>query len=113
VIKNENDKNGLLIDAVTLGNKIHITQINYSEDIDSLENLTFNFNQVDERARNFIENEYKGPHFYTLDQSVKSSFHDLLNQYGIDENIASLIDVLSIEKDQELYLNWLKNLNKF
>lgn len=112
-IKSKSSKSGLLIDAVAVDNKIHITQINHSTEIEALENKTFNFKQVDTKLSSFLKEEYAGPHFYTLDKELQKSFSELLENLGLDDQIASVVSVLSVEKDQELYLNWLKTLNKF
>jgi len=108
-LKSEKNKNGILIHAVTINDKIHITQVNYSEDINSLENKNFNFNNVDSKTKEFLKEEYQGPYFYTLDKNLQKSFSELLEYFGIDESISSVISVLAVEKDQELYLRWLKD----
>jgi hypothetical protein len=101
-----------MIDTVTINNNIHITQVNYSEDIYSLENKTFNNETIDAKNNEFLKEEYQGPHFYTLDKNLQKSFSNMLAYFGIDETLASVINVLAVEKDQELYLRWLKDLNK-
>lgn len=98
---------------MAVSDKIEITQVNHSSEIDALESKTFNLKRVDENTNALLKVEYSGPHFYTLDIKLKKSFSDMLNHLGFDDQIASVISVLAIEKDQELYLNWLKNLNKF
>lgn len=111
-MKSSSKKSGLLFEAATINEKIYITQVNYSEDINSLENKTFSLGQNDGKT-NILYEEYKGPHFYTLDKNLQESFIELLSdEYGISNDIISVINVLSVEKDQELYLSWLKNLNK-
>ncbi len=88
-------------------------QVSHSAEIEALENKTFNFKQVENKLLGVLKEEYSGPHFYTLDKELQKSFCDLLDNFGLDEQIASVVSVLAVEKDQELYLNWLKNLNKF
>lgn len=112
-MKSDKCKSGLLIDAVAVGDKITITQVNHSAEIEALENKTFNFKLVDEKLRSELKEEYSGPHFYTLDKELQKSFSNMLGDLGFDDQMASVISVLAVEKDQELYLNWLKNLNKF
>ena len=87
--------------------------MNHSAEIEALENKTFNFKNVDDKLHSILKEEYAGPHFYTLDKELQKSFGYLLESLGLDEQIASVVCILAVEKDQELYLNWLKTLNKF
>ena len=111
-IKNQNEKNGLFIEAVSLDTEFHITQINFSENIENIENKNFNFQKISKQNEKSLNEEYKGPRYYTLDETLKHSFYMMIKNSGVNENIISAINVLSIDKDQELYLTWLKDLNR-
>jgi len=38
---------------------------------------------------------------------------DYLDTLGVNEELASFVEVLSLDKDQRLYLKWLQSLNTF
>ena len=38
---------------------------------------------------------------------------EFLDSLGVNEELASFVEVLSLDKDQRLYLKWLKNVNTF
>ena len=54
-----------------------------------------------------------GPDFSTLDERIQQSFMEFLGDIGINEETGSFIEVMSFDKDQRLYLNWLKNVKNF
>ena len=54
-----------------------------------------------------------GPDFSTLDERIQQSFMEFLGDVGINEETGSFIEVMSFDKDQRLYLNWLKNVKNF
>jgi complement component 1 Q subcomponent-binding protein len=97
-------KSGLLIDASSIDTSFEFNSIQYSEDVNSLHNDYINQRSVD---------NYTGPAFNTLDDRLQTEFTEFFNSLGINEELMSFINVLSVDKDQRLYLTWLKNVNKF
>jgi complement component 1 Q subcomponent-binding protein len=37
----------------------------------------------------------------------------LLQGYGVDEHLGAFVEVMSLDKDQRLYMQWLKDLKSF
>ena len=58
-------------------------------------------------------NEYNGPDFTTLDERIQTSLTEYLEGYGINEHLAAFVEVMSLDKDQRLYMSWLQNLKGF
>jgi len=38
---------------------------------------------------------------------------EFLDSLGVNEELASFVEVLSLDKDQRLYLQWLRDVNQF
>jgi hypothetical protein len=45
-----------------------------------------------------------------LDDKLQQELLEILVEIGIDDNLGSFIEVLSIDKEQRLYTNWLSNV---
>lgn len=103
-ITKKGSKSGLLIDASTIDTGFEINNLTYSENVN--EDYTNIINQK-------VNDSYGGPSFTTLDERLQSEFTEFLNSLGINEELMSFINVLSVDKDQRLYLKWLKNVNNF
>lgn len=58
-------------------------------------------------------NEYNGPDFTTLDERIQTSVTEYLEGYGINEQLAAFVEVMSLDKDQRLYMRWLSSLQSF
>jgi hypothetical protein len=56
---------------------------------------------------------YAGPDFSTLDERIQSSLSEYLQGFGIDEHLAAFVECMSLDKDQRLYMQWLKDLKGF
>ena len=101
LINKTGNTNGVLIDAVVMDSKININAVHIA-------------NSIKEYHTKFltgrIEPEiYQGPDFSTLDDSLQQAFEDFLNELGVNEEAAAFIEVSSLDKDQQLYMSWLKN----
>jgi complement component 1 Q subcomponent-binding protein len=97
----KNSISGLLVEAVTLDSSVIINQIHYSDNITEFTENYF-------KAR--VEETYSGPEFKTLDERFQKEFSDILIELGINDDLASFIEVMAVDKDQRLYSNWLKNV---
>lgn len=53
---------------------------------------------------------YQGPQFNTLDQEVQLNFYDLFDSLGINNDLAYLIEALSIAKNNILLDKWYNDL---
>jgi complement component 1 Q subcomponent-binding protein len=97
-------KNGLFVQANGMDNAFEFDSIQFSENLESSYN---------DYLANRPTDTYSGPNFNSLDERLQSEFSDFFASLGINEELMSFINVLSLDKDQRLYLKWLKNLNEF
>jgi complement component 1 Q subcomponent-binding protein len=56
---------------------------------------------------------YKGPDFGQLDESLQESIFNLLRSHGITPELADLIEHMATDKEQRLYMRWLKQVKDF
>jgi hypothetical protein len=104
-VNKKGEKSGLLVDATLIDASFEFNTIQYHEDL----NQAYDNFYVQNKATDI----YTGPEFNTLDERVQSEFSEFLNSLGINEELGSFMQVLSVDKDQRLYLGWLKNVKKF
>src|SRR5690348_15904670 len=97
-------KNGLLVDASSMDTSFEFNSIQYSEDVNALLTDYLNQKPVD---------SYTGPAFNSLDERLQSEFTAFLTNLGVNEELMSFMNVMSVDKDQRLYHKWLKNLQNF
>lgn len=97
-------KKGLLLDASSMDTSYEFNSIQYSDDIEDLYNAFINQKTVE---------VYTGPSFNSLDERLQSELTDFFTSLGINEELMSFMNVLSVDKDQRLYLKWLKSVNNF
>jgi hypothetical protein len=98
------DGTGLFVEASTMDTSYEFNSVQYSDNVNQLyENYT---------NQKLIDN-YTGPSFDTLDERLQSEFTDFFNSLGINEELMSFMNVLSVDKDQRLYSKWLKDVNNF
>jgi complement component 1 Q subcomponent-binding protein len=97
-------KSGFLIDASTMDTSFEFNTLQFSENVDGLFNDYLNQKPND---------TYTGPSFNSLDERLQSEVTDFLTTLGVNEELMSFMNVLSVDKDQRLYLKWLKNVQNF
>ena len=97
-------KNGLLVDASSMDTSFEFNTVQYADDVNGLYNDYMGQKSVD---------FYTGPAFNSLDERLQSEFTDFLTSVGINEELMSFMNVMSVDKDQRLYLKWLKNVQNF
>mmetsp|Transcript_9070 Transcript_9070/g.7990 ORF Transcript_9070/g.7990 Transcript_9070/m.7990 type:complete len:117 (+) Transcript_9070:74-424(+) len=51
--------------------------------------------------------------FNILDERLQTAFLDYLKGFGIDEKLAIFVEHISLDKDQRLYVQWLRDINDF
>jgi|TARA_B110001450_G_scaffold217672_1_gene211766 hypothetical protein len=84
--------------------EIAFNNVMVAEDIDSVRSMA-RF----ERSMN----EYNGPDFTTLDERIQTSLTEYLEGYGINEHMAAFVECMSLDKDQQLYMRWLSQVQAF
>jgi len=58
-------------------------------------------------------NYYSGPDFSSLDERVQTGLQEYLTSLGINEHVASFVEVMSLDKDQRLYMRWIEDVENF
>lgn len=94
----------LAIEAMTMDGDLQVNSMNVIDDI------------ATHRAMNPFShtlNSYRGPEFGTLDETLQYATMDYIRSLGIDEEFASLIEHMSLDKEQRLYMGWLEDLEAF
>jgi complement component 1 Q subcomponent-binding protein len=83
-----------------MNGELHINNIIYSDDLSGL----------DKELSSMSRSLYRGPDFVTLEDELQDSLQKFLHDLGIDEDMATFIENYSLDKDQRLYMDWLKNM---
>lgn len=60
-----------------------------------------------------VPDQYDGPSFSDLDESLQTEFENYLADKGVTEELAEFIIAYSEFKEEKEYRNWLSNLTKF
>jgi complement component 1 Q subcomponent-binding protein len=94
---------GIIVHATLIDNNIEYSNVIFSDYIHEMFNNQNNFNN----------DEYMGPDFQTLDEKLQEELQNYFESLGVNSELASFVQVLTVDKDQRLYLNWLKEVNKF
>jgi len=100
LINKTGSSGGFLVDAVVMDSQLSINTIHVAEDLKDY-HQRYLTGRVDPDV-------YQGPDFTTLDDSLQHAFMDFLADLGVNEECASFIEISSLDKDQQLYMNWLK-----
>lgn len=94
----------LAIDALSVDGDLQINHCNIISDIAAHRSMNpFSHNT----------NNYKGPEFDTLDETLQSSLFDYIGSFGINQEFAQLVEMQSLDKEQRLYMNWIEEVKNF
>jgi complement component 1 Q subcomponent-binding protein len=103
-IKDNFGQKGLIVEATTMDTEIAFNNVVIADDMQKA--MTVN------RFERSLS-EYNGPDFTTLDERIQTSMTEYLEGYGINEQLAAFVEVMSLDKDQRLYMRWLSSLQSF
>lgn len=56
---------------------------------------------------------YAGPDVNSLDPALQKALIDYFSELGINDEMANFIDAMSLDRDQQLYMKWLKDSKEF
>ena len=56
---------------------------------------------------------YAGPTFEDLDEDLQLSLQSFLEVRGMNEEFGSYVGMYALKKENNLYMNWLENLDRF
>ena len=95
----------LAFECVSVNGEIEVNNCNVVDDINVHRTMTpFGMSAVE---------NYKGPEFSTLDESLQQGMFDLLRSHGINEEVAQVVEHMAIAKEQKLYARWLSQVKEF
>jgi complement component 1 Q subcomponent-binding protein len=103
-ITKKGSNKGLFVEAAIVNGSVEINSIQYSDNVNDLYEGYLNGKPSD---------EYVGPDFETLDERLQTELRTYLENLGINDELASFIDVISVDKDQRLYSKWLNDVKNF
>ena len=97
-------ESGLIFDCATNDTEVIVNNIQHAE---NLEKMT----SVSRFERSYYN--YSGPDFGSLDERLQTGLSEFLQAHGVNEHLAAFVEVMSLDKDQRLYMTWLENMNDF
>ena len=100
----DGSENGLIYECSTNETEISINNVMFTSEITNMRNRT-RF----ERSFNY----YNGPEFSSLDERLQAGLNEFLQGHGVDEHLAAFVEVMSIDKDNRLYMQWLEDMKNF
>jgi len=104
LITDGSGRKGLLVEATSMDTEINFNSVMTSENV-----------QEQARTHRFERQmrAYCGPEFSTLDERIQSSLVEYMEGFGVNEHMCAFIEVMSLDKDQRLYMSWLNQLKDF
>jgi len=103
-IHEEGQSGGMIVEATTMDTEINYNAVQMSDNI-----------AEDRKIHRFERQmrQYAGPDFTTLEERIQTSLTEYLEGYGIDEHLSAFVECMSLDKDQRLYMDWLKRCQEF
>lgn len=95
---------GVIYDCTSNDTEISVNNIQFTSE---LEKMT----KVSRFERGYYY--YAGPDFSTLDERLQTGLVEYMQAHGINEHLAAFVEVMSLDKDQRLYMNWLEEVHEF
>lgn len=103
-IYREGAENGLIYDCSSNETEITISNVMFTSEMSKMRDLS-RF----ERSFNY----YNGPEFTSLDERLQAGLTEFIQGHGVDEHLAAFVEVMSIDKDNRLYMQWLEDMKNF
>ena len=104
MIMDSNSKGGLVIECTTMDTELGINVVQTVDDIEAVKSI-----HRYERSMRM----YQGPEFTTLDERIQTALTQYLEGYGVNEHLCSFVEIMSLDKDQRLYMAWLSKMQDF
>ena len=102
-IYRDGSEKGLIFDCSTNETEIAISNVMFTGEMTKMRKLT-RF----ERSFNF----YNGPDFSSLDERLQAALSEFLQGHGINEHLAAFVEIMAVDKDNRLYMQWLEDMKK-
>lgn len=98
-------KKTMAIECSSVGGEIEVNSCNIIDDINVHRSmLPFGMTATE---------NYKGPDFGQLDESLQEAVFGILRAHGVTPELADLIEHMATDKEQRLYMRWLKQVKDF
>lgn len=97
-------KSGLIVEATSMDTEINYSSVMVSSDVSAHMKL----HRFERQMKT-----YPGPDFSTLDERIQSSMTEYLEGFGVNEQLCSFVECMSLDKDQRLYMRWLTQVKDF
>lgn len=94
----------MVYDCSTINGEVNINFVTTTHDIQGMKSS----NRVDKYS-----NFYMGPDFSTLDERLQVALTEYLRNFGLSDEVIALIEHFAQDKEQRLYMNWLKECSQF
>ena len=95
----------MAIECSSVGGEIEVNSCNIVDDINVHRTmLPFGMTATE---------NYKGPDFGQLEETLQEAVFNLLKSHGVTPELADLIEHMSHDKEQRLYMRWLKQVKDF
>ena len=104
LITEANGKNGMVVEATSMDTEIAFNTVLVTDQMPKIKAMP--------KFERSIQ-EYNGPDFTTLDERIQTSLTEYLEGFGINEHLAAFVECMSLDKDQRLYMKWLKDVKEF
>jgi len=98
------DNKGIVYEWTSSNTELSISQVVFSNDIQT-------FKKIPSLERD--EEVYTGPDFVSLNEDIQKGLSDFLIDTGIDQQTIAFIEIMSMDKEQRLYMSWLQDVQKF
>jgi len=95
---------GMVYECTSFDGEINVNYVNITDDVEGHKKLS----RFERSA-----SHYNGPDFSTLDERLQTALIEYLKGYGVTEELAVFVEHVSLDKEQRLYVKWLKDVNKF
>jgi complement component 1 Q subcomponent-binding protein len=104
-VQSPTDENsGMIFDCVTHDTEVSVNNVQYTTELSKMKSLS-----RWERGYNY----YAGPDFSSLDERLQTGLAEYLQAHGVNEHLAAFVEVMSLDKDQRLYMSWLDDVQGF
>jgi len=97
-------KSGLIVEATSMDTEINFSSVMVSQDVAT----SMKLHRFERQMK-----QYPGPDFSTLDERIQSSMTEYLEGFGVNEQLCSFVECMSLDKDQRLYMRWLSTVRDF
>lgn len=93
-----------MFECTCVNTEVSISQVIFSNDVENFKKLSANQRE---------DEVYLGPEFVSLPEQVQKSLSDFLVESGLNQQTVAFIEVMSLDKEQRLYMKWIQDTQNF